>query len=153
MSGKAWKWLLVNTGVVLLFLWGVHFNNSGILYLSLGIIWVTIVTGIFGFADGFAESIVKSTPDYQPSVPVTVDTTYDVIVMVMLAYFGFGVTALFYFFHIIGLQNLRKNIVKLQSAREEKPQEEPKEEKPEFTPPPQSKEVKKEDSTFVEIKD
>lgn len=137
---KKMRWTVINFGILGMFIFGSLYGNSGLEYFSLGMLWLTAAVGTMAIGEDvcqkIAESILESDPDYKRSMPEIIDTTFDLFVVLVLAYFGHPILAIFYTLQMVGVKNLSKKIVQLQnkqtSSDESPNKEERSEEKNEF---------------------
>lgn len=116
---KLVRWIVVNIGILSLFLIGEIQGISGFSTFAVILFWITALIGIFGGLV-FAKAIVDKEPDWVPTVPVLVDVGYDVIVVGVLAGFGYPILAVLYMIQIYGSNELRKKIQEIQKERKER---------------------------------
>ena len=122
---KLAKWAVLNGGMLGMFLYGSIAETSGLqeglLNISVFMLWVTSIVGLFGFMDIMAEVVVKDKKAYEEifSVPKLIDNIFDVFVLLCLVYFGFFILAFIYGAHILGTNQLREGISKLMTEKNE----------------------------------
>lgn len=95
---KALRWALFN-GVMLTCLYsGFTYDFQALVNIGLILVWASIVLSFFLVSDQIAKELQKEMKS--SSIPYTLDVIYDFAVFMVLAYFGWIITSVFYLFHM-----------------------------------------------------
>lgn len=101
MSKKMISWLFGNFSYLfLVVLWGVT-KNTG-LYVGLAILTVLmLIVTFFLLQDKVMDILLQKKVDFESAVPLYVDICFDLIVTLLLIYYGATGLGLVYFLHIV----------------------------------------------------
>ena len=114
INDKAIIWFLINASFLATLVGGISFGINGLLNIGIFCVWFMFVGSLLFLRDEVIENSTKK----GFSVPIYVDITFDLIVLLYLVYNSFFITGIAYLIHIIMQSALRSEVDKRLKEKE-----------------------------------
>jgi hypothetical protein len=96
------KWAMYNVGMLALFVLGILLENDGLVYFAVSLYWLQIISALLMSADSISKTILEKIIESDQQLSNRyLNYVWDIGISVMLAYYGFWLTAIFYIVHLL----------------------------------------------------
>lgn len=113
---KVIYWIIVNIGILALFVFGnLGVIASGFLSIAVFMYWTISIIGLFYFSKIVTENFYKDNKNWTRTFNSKFDGIFDVIVVLIMVYFGYIILPIIYLFSYFGLNEFEKNYINIKN--------------------------------------